>query len=250
MCINSLSDRLLVKYDLFCEAHKAWNRPISLFCSAILAPLQRHTSLATAAIAQLRSNGIDCCLWGEYALLYHGVDTGVFDIYILVSSPEQAASILIQNGYHRAPPDRLGNYHFEPEFLNGSTNLTIPKDTPFAPLVILSPAHRWHVTENTLAAQRGDTPPLSVLASSIIDTYLDAESSTPYNFKLDVWMAYMLTLITARPLMLSWKLPHQYQKRFWKAQATSKGYILDSQKEKFLSLRREELAKTASSGDT
>src|SRR4051812_8728567 len=43
--------------------------------------------------------GIPCVVWCEDAVGYYGVPTVVFDLYVLVSDIDEAAKVLIQEGW-------------------------------------------------------------------------------------------------------------------------------------------------------
>ena len=54
--------------------------------------------------------GIPCKIWGEDVLCFYGVPTGVFDLFLLVSDPEEASKRLVDQGYIRTTPNERFTY--------------------------------------------------------------------------------------------------------------------------------------------
>ena len=118
----------------------------------------------------LKSCGIPCAVWGEDLLRHFGVPTIIFDYFLLVSSPETAASKLESYRFHPLPPNP--RYCFLEELTRNSIRLSHASDQhrDDHPAVVLLPADAWYFSMSLLSPELDIVPPLSTVIGSYIDT--------------------------------------------------------------------------------
>jgi hypothetical protein len=151
----------------------------------------------------LHSHNLPCVVWFEDAIGYYGVSTVVFDLYILVQDIENAAQVLLQNGWnlvlqekgrignaavdypqHRLTPPSQDSHDAElPTSCPSTFNLLPPlPDTslPRPTTTVLLSAADWNFSlasaNNTNTLVDTIYPPLPSLVDALIDSLLDCPS--------------------------------------------------------------------------
>lgn len=139
----------------------------------------------------LLDHGISCVIWGEDALQHYGSRTVNFDLFLIVEDQEATARRLEIAGYSRALPNPRDRFIKElqslPRFKKGPFSEIEEDDSTYVVLVrahdvryVLPPAHA--ITDLI--------PPLPALLDSIIDAWLDA-NTTSYALHLACHLAYL-----------------------------------------------------------
>ena len=152
-----------------------------------LVPEQPHESKPIYSLYEasraLKSCGIHCSIWCEGLLWHLNARTILFDHFFLVADPEAAAQALEHLGYRRLEIDF--RYRFMMELFKGAVRLAHPSDPTEeiendsgigTPAAILLPAATWHFPIDQLNEMTDVLPPIPLVASSFIDTWLDAET--------------------------------------------------------------------------
>ena len=144
----------------------------------------------------LQDKKIPSVVWFEDALGHHGVSTIVFDLYLLVDDIEEAAQVLVQNGWsivaydssqfdigfsakahRRLYPPKAPNEDDPPK---ARTNFTSPPPPPAPPskrparatTTILLPAEEWNYKLPTsINVVTSLYPPLPDLLDALIDSF-------------------------------------------------------------------------------
>jgi hypothetical protein len=152
----------------------------------------------------LHSHNLPCVVWFEDAIGYYGVSTVVFDLYILVQDIENAAQVLLQNGWNLVlqekgkignaavdypqcrltPPSQDSRHEAElPTSYPSTFNLLPPlPDTslPGPTTTVLLSAADWNFSlvsaNNTNTSVDTVYPPLPSLVDALIDSLLDCPS--------------------------------------------------------------------------
>ena len=124
-------------------------------------------------------------LWFEDALVYYGVPTAVFDLYILVVDIDFASDILAMAGwtFDMQGPHRIGNAEVDLEVFpqqrlispdNQTRTVLLPAADWKFPLTLDTPLQ--HPTVKNDPSQRVPLPPLPGLLDALIECWLDCPS--------------------------------------------------------------------------
>jgi hypothetical protein len=175
---------------------------------------------------------------GEDLLIQYGVPTIIFDHFLLVLSPETAASKLESLGFHRLPPNR--RYRFLEELTRNSIRLSHASGQHIDdhPAVVLLAADAWHFSTRLLSPESDLIPLLSTVVESYIDTSLDAKA-LGFRCHLDAHMAYLSMYSEANDPGFPDTLRHKYQQDFWRKYL--KELIPDKEKAEWRKRRQSEL---------
>lgn len=164
-----------------------------------------------------------CVVWFEDALVYYGVGTVVFDLYILVPDVETASQVLVQDGWKLIPQEKgkIGNATLDlpqrrltpPSQDNLEANLpksnSCTSDLPPLPpppdmsppgptITVLLPAADWNFSLAEVGANNFNTmvntffPPLAGLLDALIDSLLDCPSD---NGMLHIHLAVQISAL-------------------------------------------------------
>jgi len=146
----------------------------------------------------LHKNSIPCSIWFEDVLVYYGVPTATFELYLIVPDIDQAAEVLAQCGWTllTAAPAKVGTavvdtqqrrlvppmFKTKPYQPPQKTSIPPPpsQDPPRATETVLLPANDWNFTFSEAKHRPGnlglfpDLPEfLDALIDSLLDTSLD-----------------------------------------------------------------------------
>jgi hypothetical protein len=98
----------------------------------------------------LKERGISCLVWFEDALAYYGVDTGCFDVHVIVNDVDAAQAVLTANGgwvcLSPAPRSQfLRDIQPQLRFLQRPLNVALPPGVPANQVLtlVLMPAALW-----------------------------------------------------------------------------------------------------------
>jgi hypothetical protein len=155
----------------------------------------------------LYNAGTPCLIWGEDALAGYGIPTCVFDLFLLVRNPEEAAAQLADSGFYRTMPnprfrdipqmsDRAPRLAQLPTVNGGESFAETTKlpeaDDINAPGVILLPAKEWrHNLPRTTAYMEDFLPPLATLLNCLLDVWMDIpESNSPLREHIATQIGY------------------------------------------------------------
>jgi hypothetical protein len=78
----------------------------------------------------LLDRGIPCVIWAEDALAHFGVKTALFNLFLLVHDPTQAASCLTAGGFIRVGPNE--GYRHLPPLYEGVPHLIDPANREYS----------------------------------------------------------------------------------------------------------------------
>ena len=178
--------------------------PVKTMCSAedssLDSRLSSEFSTRYDACRVLEKYDIPCLIWGEDALSILGVPTIIFDLFLLVEDPEDAARYIIAHGFVRTKPNERfmetpGLSTLAPRLAAPLTPSTPPSpitqgrevensdkipaselpdaDDEMNPGVVLLAANRW--PHNPLGWQQHRFVPYTAeMLNCLISTYLDA----------------------------------------------------------------------------
>jgi hypothetical protein len=137
--------------------------------------------------------GVPCLIWGEDALTGYGIPTIVFDLFLLVHDPEEAAAWLAESGFYRTKPNP--RFRDIPQMSDRVPRLTqlpaanreksfgeiteLPEaDDINAPGVILLPAKQWRYNlPHTVAGIEDFIPPLATFLDRLLELWMDIPES-------------------------------------------------------------------------
>ena len=137
-------------------------------------------------VSQVLSNKqVPHAIWFEDALVYYGVPTAVFDLYILVEDIDLASNTLATAGwtFDMQGPHRIGNAEVDLEVFpqqrlispdNQTRTVLLPAADWKFPLTLDTPLQ--HPTVKNDPSQRVPLPPLPGLLDALIECWLDCPS--------------------------------------------------------------------------
>ncbi len=197
---------------------------------------------------------IPCVVWFEDAIAHYGVPTIVFNLYILVPNIDEAAEVLVQQGWTLAeqeqakvgnaivesaqhclipPKDDSGKARSDTGMLSTEPPPLPSKEPPGPTTTVVLPAADWNFTlpEHCQYSSNGSTttffPPLPGLLDALIDSLLDAPSNNSMlwgHLVCQVSYLYLYTAVKERSFAEHLKYEHR-QYHFDSLSAMSTGTI-------------------------
>ncbi|RMZ78872.1 hypothetical protein DV738_g3624, partial [Chaetothyriales sp. CBS 135597] len=194
------------------------------------------------AARALKSCGINCCIWSEELLCHLKARTHAFDLFFLVANPEESSQRLEQIGFHRIGLNP--RYRFMTELLKDSVRLAHPSDAARLdhvqrrPAAVLLSASRWNFPIPQLNKMEDILPPVSLVASSVIDTWLDADT-IDFRLLLRSYLGYIVEYVKQTgDDKFEAQLQHEYQRDIWRSYENRA--VLVSKRTDWLKLRQAE----------